>query len=78
MSQIKVTFSRFIGPGTQNPVFKDSDGNEYFWPGGDSVEMKVVGRHFWDELGYNQYLTYTISAREEKGVEVVSSVHKIK
>lgn len=78
MSQIKVKFSRFIEPGTQNPVFKDGEGNEYFWPGGDNVVMKVAGRRFWDELGYNQRLTYTISVGEENGVKVVSGVYKIK
>ena len=78
MNQIKVKFSRFIEPGTQNPVFKDGDGIEYFWPSSDKIEMKVSGRHFWDELGYNQSLTYTISAKEEKGLKVVSVVYKIK
>lgn len=78
MSLIKVKFSRFIDPSTQNPVFKDGEGNEYFWPSNDNVEMKVAGRHFWDELGYNQALTYTISAREENGVKVVSGVYKLK
>lgn len=78
MSQIKVKFSRFIEPGIQNPVFKDGQGIEYFWPGGDNVEMKVAGRRFWDELGYNKGLTYTISAREENGVKVISGVYKLK
>lgn len=78
MSQVKVKFSRFISPGVQNPVFKDGDGNEYFWPGGDDVEMKVTGRRFWDEIGYNKGLTYTISAKEENGQRIVSGVYKIK
>ncbi|GLP99120.1 hypothetical protein GCM10007891_09740 [Methylophaga thalassica] len=68
MSQIKVKFSIFIEPGAQNPVFKDGEGIEYFWSGGDNGEMKVASRHFWDVLGYNKGLTYTISDGEENGV----------
>ena len=72
MKTINVRFTRFEGAGTQNPVFKDSEGNEYFWPNADDLSFQVNARHFWDELGYNERLRYKVTFTETKGKKYIS------
>ena len=78
MKRIKVRFLRFEGSGTQNPVFADPEGNEYFWPKANEVAMEVAARRFWDELGYNERLRYMITSEERGGKWEVAGVHGIK
>ncbi len=78
MKPIYVRFARFGGSGTQSPVFKDADGNEYFWPENDNVVMKVVARRFWDELGYNERLRYKVSFKESNSKKLIECVYVLK
>ena len=78
MKKINVTFSRFEGQGTQSPVFKDTEGNEYFWPVSDNLSFEVNARHFWDELGYNKRLRYKITSKENGSVKYISGIYGIK
>ena len=78
MKPINVKFSRFKGNGTHSPIFYDQEGNEYFWPEHDIVEMKVTPRHFWDEIGYNEKLRYKITFTEVSGKKVVAGVYGLK
>ncbi|MBT3037339.1 MAG: hypothetical protein KUF75_02000 [Candidatus Thiodiazotropha sp. (ex Ctena orbiculata)] len=78
MKPINVRFARFEGNGTQSPVFKDSEGNEYYWPENDSVDMKVAARHFWDELGYNEKLRYKITFKESNNKKLIEGIYGLK
>lgn len=78
MKTINVRFSRFEGAGTQSPVFKDAEDNEYFWPDSDDLSFEVNARHFWDELGYNKKLRYKIAFKENKGTKYISGIYGIK
>jgi hypothetical protein len=78
MKPIQVRFSRFEGDNTQSPIFKDPEGNEYFWPKRDNVDMQVAGRRFWDEIGCNERLRYKITFIEKNGKKYISGVYGLK
>jgi hypothetical protein len=78
MKPLKVRFSRFEGSETQHPIFSDSQGNEYFWPDNDNVDMRVAARNFWDELGYNKKLSYKITFTESNNKKLIQGIHGLK
>jgi hypothetical protein len=75
--KVDVKFERYESETVWSPIFSDSDGNEYLWPEDDSG---VSGAHkgFWDQLGYNKNLRYSILASQVGSKLYVSKIYKIK